>query len=126
MPKRSKSRESLEEILASCSDTLFPADLGKAKVQIDSADADGDTPLHVLLWRGNDFGAKCLIEAGADVNAAGDMSETPLHIATRKQNAAIVALLLKAGAKPDVTSEFGQTPRSIAAELGGEINRVFK
>ncbi len=125
MSKRPKSRQSLEDILASCSDTLFPAALGKAEVQIDSTDVDGDTPLHVLLRRGNDFGAKCLIENGADVNAIGDMSETPLHVATRKQNVTIVALLLKAGANPDAMSEFGQTPQSIAAKLGGKMNELF-
>ena len=70
MPKRAKTRQSLAEILASCSDTLFPAEMGKAVVKIDSQDCDGDTPLHVMLWRDDTYGAKCLIDAGAPMRTA--------------------------------------------------------
>lgn len=125
MSKRLKTRQSLEEILASCSDTLFPAEMGDAAVNIDSTDVVGDTPLHVMLWRDDTYGAKCLIDAGADVNAVGDMSETPLHVATRKGNAEIITLLLEKGANPNIKSEFDQTPRSIATELGQVVTRLF-
>lgn len=125
MPKRIKTRQSLEEILASCSDTLFPAQMGKAIVNITSTDVDGDTPLHVLVWRENIFGVKCLIAAGADVNAIGDMSETSLHVAVRQDNAEIISLLLENGAEPDIRSEFDQTPRSMAEARGGGIRRLF-
>ena len=86
-----KQRSSLEEILASTSDTLFPAELGEAPVAIDSADCDGDTPLHVMVWRKDRYAVDLLIEAGANVNAVGDMSETPLHVAVGQR----VCLLLK-------------------------------
>ena len=125
MPKRSKARASLEDILASCSDTLFPAELGAASVTLNSRNVDGDTPLHVMLWRDNTDAAQQFIEAGADVNAAGDMSETPLHIALRQQNLAIIEALLRAGADVSRVSEFGQSPRDIADELGGNIQRLF-
>lgn len=125
MSKRPKTRQTIAEILASCSDTLFPAEMGEAVVHINSTDADGDTPLHVMLWRGDSYGAKCLIAAGADVNAAGDMSETPLHIATRKGKADIIMLLLEKGADPNMKSEFEQTPRSLATEIGPDITRLF-
>lgn len=125
MPKRSKKRETLSQVLASCSETLFPADMGSAPVSLQSRDVDGDTPLHVMLWRGNTYGALQLIEAGADVNAVGDMSETPLHIAVKKQNVTVVEALLSAGADPTMVSEFGQMPRQLAEELGGDISRLF-
>lgn len=125
MPKRIKSRQTLEEILASCSDTLFPAQMGEAEVQVNSTDVEGDTPLHVLVWRGNIYGIKLLLEAGAHVNAPGDMSETPLHIAMRQGNIEVIALLLGNGANPDILSEFNQTPRSIAANLSGDIRRLL-
>ena len=125
MPKKKKTRETLEEMLASCSDTLFPGDLGAAPVTLDSRDVDGDTPLHVMLWRNNTYAVLQFIAAGADVNAVGDMSETPLHIALKQQNLAAIEALLKAGADISRVSEFGQSPLELAQELGGDIRRLF-
>ncbi len=125
MSKKPKTRETLEQILASCSDSLFPAEMGEAVVTIDSRDVDGDTPLHVMLWRDNTYGALLLIEAGADINAIGDMSETPLHVAVGKGNLSVVEALIKAGARTTDKSEFGKTPREKAAELGGDMQRLF-
>ena len=125
MSKKPKTREMLEEILASCSDTLFPEQMGQAAVNIDSCDVDGDTPLHVMLWRNNTYGALSLIEAGADVNAVGDMSETPLHVAVRKANIEVIEALLKRGARLTARSEFGNTPLQMAENAGGEIKRCF-
>ena len=116
----------LEDILHSCSDALFPADMGRRAVQIHSVDCDDDTPLHVIVRRRDISGAKILIEAGAKVNAIGDMGETPLHIAVQKELEPIVKALLAAGANPDLRSEFGETPRERAAKIGGAINRAFK
>ena len=126
MAKRAKDRQSLQEILASCSDTLFPADLGNAHVNLNSADADGDTPLHVLLWRRNNHGVRVLIEAGAHVDAIGDMSEPPLHIAVRKNNVDAVTQLLRAGANPSLVSEFGQTPRDVAESIGDQVRALLR
>lgn len=123
MPKK---RESLQQMLASCSDTLFPARMGDAPVSLNSRDVDGDTPLHVMLWRKNTYAALQFIKAGADVNAVGDMSETPLHVALRDPNIAVIEALLDAGAHVGTVSEFGQSPRDIAFQLGGDIARLFK
>ena len=116
----------LEEILQSTSDSLFPADLGRRRVAIDSRGSDGDTPLHVVLWRKDFGGAMGLIEAGADPNAVGDMGETPLHVAIRQEIPDIIDSLLAAGANPDIRSEFGETPRSMAASKKGDIARLLK
>jgi uncharacterized protein len=116
----------VEEILQSTSDSLFPAELGRRRVAIDSRGCDGDTPLHVLLWRKDFGGAKDLIEVGADPNAVGDMGETPLHVAIRQDVPDIVDSLLAAGANPDIRSEFGETPRSMAATHKGVIARLLK
>lgn len=103
------SKRTLEEILQSTSDTLFPAELGEAQVEIDSTGCDEDTPLHVLIWRNDTESAIALITNGAPINAVGDMGETPLHIALRKENKAIIKALLNAGAKVNILSEFGKT-----------------
>ena len=81
-----KRRATLEEILASTSDILYPAELGEKPVTINSTDCDGDTPLHVMVWRKDRYAVNLLIEAGADVNAAGDMTETPLHVAIGQED----------------------------------------
>ncbi|WP_338461313.1 ankyrin repeat domain-containing protein [Synechococcus elongatus IITB7] len=117
---------SLEEILQSCSDALFPAEMGHKKVEIHSTDCDRDTPLHVIVRRSDLTGVQVLIEAGANVNAIGDMGETPLHIAVRQELEAIVKALLAAGSNPDIKSEFGETPREQAAKLKGAIKQSFR
>jgi len=99
--------------------------MGEAKGNLDSHDVDGDTPLHVMLWRKNTYGALLLIEAGADVNAVGDMAQTPLHIAVQQGNVAVAKALLKVGANKFQISEFGQSPNDLALEYGGDMRRCF-
>jgi ankyrin repeat protein len=119
-------RRTLEDILASCSDSLFPAGMGRTPVHLHTVDCDGDTPLHVMLWRDDTAAALALIEAGAKVNARGDMSETPLHIAVRQKNERAVDALLKAGADPDAVSEFGESPRRLALERAPHLGKLFR
>ena len=118
----------LDEVLLSISDVLFPADLGEKPLTIDSRNASGDTPLHVMAWRDDLEGVQILISAGADVNAVGDMGETPLHVAVTKKNLAIVEALLRAGARDDIRSEFEflSTPLEMAMDAGGAIAELFK
>lgn len=124
MSKRPETRQTLAEILASCSETLDANKISKATVYLDSTDVEDDTPLHVMLWRDDIHAAKSLIEAGADLNAVGDMSETRRHLATRRGQLGIIALLLDKGADPDMKSEFDQTPRSLPADMDREIRQV--
>ena len=112
----------LEEVLQSTSDCLYPAEMGKRIVNLASADCDGDTALHVLIWRSDTSGAILLIESGANVNAIGDMGETPLHVALRKDDRAVVRALIAAGAKTDILSEFGATAKALAAEKDIDIS----
>ncbi|WP_211315749.1 ankyrin repeat domain-containing protein [Isoalcanivorax indicus] len=124
MAKRSKQRMTLEEILQATSDSLFPAERGKRLVAVNSTDVDGDTPLHVMAVRGDSFACQALVDAGADVNAIGDMGQTPLHVAISRGYIEIVELLLRAGARTDIQSEFGETQLEKAKKKGGEIARL--
>ena len=126
MGKKKKNRASLEEILASTSDVLFPAELGEQVVDINSTDCDGDTPLHVMAWRKDRYGVELLIEHGANVNAVGDMGNTPLHVALSQKEIYIVEVLLKAKASTSIKSEFGETAKEKAAKLGGKYASLFK
>ncbi len=124
--KKARKRKDLDQVLQSVSDIMFPAELGKRKVGLGSRDVDGDTPLHVLVWRGDVYGSKVLITAGADVDAIGDMGETPLHVALTKENAQLVEILLRAGADPDIRSEFNETAREKATRLGGTFIKLLR
>lgn len=125
MSKKPKKRRSLEEILQSMSESLFPDQMGVKKVKVNSKDCMGDTPLHVMALRSDRYGVEVLIENGADINAVGDMTETPLHVAIRKGDLFIVEALLKAGSKTDIRSEFNETPAEKAKKAGGEIEKLF-
>jgi len=108
----------LFEVLQSTSDCLFPENTGEAKVYIDSTDCDGDTPLHVLIWRGDTAGALLLIKNGAPIDAVGDLGETPLHAAISKKDMKIIGALIKSGARTDIVSEFGKTALDRTFEEG--------
>ena len=125
MPKHSKARQTLSEVLDSCSDVLFPVEIDGYPIDINSTGVDGDTPLHVLLWQDNSYGIELLIQSGANINAVGDMSETPLHVAVSQGNGLAIELLLKSGANADAISEFGESPRSMAKKSGRHLSKYF-
>jgi ankyrin repeat protein len=125
VPQVPKDPRSLQDLLQSAGESMFPADEEPREVTLESVCSMGDTPLHVFLWRGDDLAACCLVAHGANVNAVGEMGETPLHVAARTAAAETIAALLTAGAKIDIVSEFGQTPLQLAAESAGR-ERIFR
>lgn len=79
-----------------------------AKVNEKTGDM-GETPLAEACCEGNYRCVKQLIQAGADVNAAGEVSPL-MNAAINSENWQIVELLLQAGADPNFrSSEDGQT-----------------
>ncbi|MEO1582840.1 MAG: ankyrin repeat domain-containing protein [Pseudomonadota bacterium] len=122
---RAKKRQSLAEILASVSDALFPEQLGEARVLVDSTDCYGDTPLHILVRRGDRYAVGLLLENGANPNAVGDMGETPLHVAVSEGDHVIVEKLVQSGAKSTVVSEFGDTPAERCPEEDKELAKLL-
>ena len=126
MVDKKKERRSLEEILQSTSDVIFPEDIVEKQIFIDSKSIEGDTPLHVMVWRNDRYAVQVLIDSGAELNALGDMSESPLHVAVGQKDLVIIESLLKAGAKTDIRSEFGETAAERARKKGGKILKLFK
>ena len=123
---KNKERQTLDEILQSVSDSLYPDKMGKAKVEVNSKDSCGDTPLHVLSSRGNNYGIELLIENGAEINSIGDMGETPLHVAISQERFKAIELLLKSGAKTNIKSEFNETAIEKANKKGSHVAKIVK
>jgi ankyrin repeat protein len=115
---------SLDEILQSVSDVLFPDGLGETHVDINCRGAGGDSPLHVLAWRLDVDGMQRLLEAGADVDAVGEMGQTPLLVAIALDSEDMVKLLLEADAHVMIRSEFDKTALDEACEKGGRVREM--
>jgi ankyrin repeat protein len=64
---------------------------------------------------GDRHAARILLEAGADIDAKGDMGCTPLYFAVMGGHVQVAELLVRRGADPDAQSEFSFSPRSLAA-----------
>ncbi len=62
--------------------------------------------------------ARRLLEAGADVNAAGKAGRTPLHRAASMRRLELARLLLEQGAEVNAVTWGGRTPLHWAAENG--------
>jgi len=77
---------------------------------------DGDNALHWVVRSRDRSGAKALIDAGIDLNKAGDLV-TPLHIACMQGDLEMVSLLIENGANLFAMNE-GYTPFT-SARLAG-------
>src|SRR5689334_18400203 len=91
----------------------------KQKVDVNSAQGDGNTALHWAAYRDDIEMAKALIQAGASVKPTtriGDMQ--PLHLAASNGSAAMIEVLLKAGADANAPNGNGTTPLMLACAAG--------
>jgi len=87
---------------------------------VNATSSDGDNALHCVVRWGDLAAAKALIDAGIEVNKAGDLGYTPLHVACMKGNAEAAKLLVDRGADIFALSE-GDTPFT-TARRGGHDN----
>src|SRR6185295_2036078 len=62
---------------------------------------------------------RCLLAAGANINAQDKNGATPLHRAVRTRCAAAVSCLLKAGSDPTLKNKSGSTPFHLAVQNTG-------
>jgi len=79
---------------------------------------DGWTPLHYACSGPDNGVAAWLIEQGAEINARSDNGTTPLMMAARYGNGDLVPMLLQAGAEPRAANEQELTAADFAQRGG--------
>lgn len=85
------------------------------KTDVNSLNAEGESPLMLASLKGDQGLAEKLIKRGADVNKTG---WTPLHYAATSGHLALISLLLENSAYIDAESPNGTTPLMMAAMYG--------
>lgn len=72
---------------------------------------EGNLPLHIAAWNGQDEAVSLLIKHGADVTALGYDKWTPLHFAARGGHTSTCRILLDNAADPSAKNGIGRTAR---------------
>jgi ankyrin repeat protein len=98
--------------------------------EVNIADKDGFTPLHIAAQQQHADVATLLIEAGADPNARNRFGNTALWVAlfnVRDGDGEVVRVLLDAGADPDAENNSGMSPRGLASKVANyDLMRFFR
>jgi len=81
---------------------------------VNSADANGLTPLHYAAFGGSKDVTRLLLANGALVNALSKLSVTPLHMAVTAGQQETAAVLLSKGANLAARDSDGRSPWAVA------------
>ena len=84
------------------------------KINIDSKDEEGKTPLHLACFYKNEKVVLYLIHLGVNINEQDDSGFTPLHIAIINKNIRIIKRLLQNGALLNIRDNKNRTPYQFA------------
>jgi hypothetical protein len=110
-----QGRSALEVSLRESSAKAVNALLRLPAVEVNSANAAGESPLMLAALLGQLDLAKKLVARGARINKAG---WTPLHYACSGPDEGVIAWLLSQGADINARSPNGSTPLMMAARYG--------
>jgi carboxypeptidase D len=83
--------------------------------EVDAADQESMTPLHLAAMKGRAGMADLLLAAGAKVDARDRHGRTPLHLAAQGNHVDLIERLLAAGAELNAADGSGNTPLHEAA-----------
>lgn len=90
-------------------------------IDVNLADNEGRSALHVAAWQGHSEMVRLLIQTGgADVNANDLEARSPLHSCAWQGNHEVMEVLLQFGAMPDHACKQGATALGISAQEGHE------
>ena len=88
-------------------------------VRVDTANRDGDLPLHSAAWGGNTRAMRLLLDHRAHVDAAGHRGATALAVAALRDDVGATRFLIeKGGAAVGATDALGRSALQVAAEAG--------
>jgi ankyrin repeat protein len=105
--------KSLKEVLEECQYEF----LDESITDVNQHSVSGDTPLHVVSFRGDIESIKVLLEAGADIDAIGDLERTPLYSAIMGDHPDAVKFLIDHGCSLFHQDDGGKTPLDYACSL---------
>ena len=94
-----------------------------AGAQLERADGDGDTLLHLAAQAGNDGFVRTLLDAKVNPNATNRYGRTPLALAIAARPAGhlrVAGRLLENGGNPNLADDDGNTPLHLAAQADSE------
>lgn len=113
---------SLSNVLRECEKTA--SWYGLSITSLDQKNYLDDTPLHTVCTWGDVNAAKTLLDAGANVNALGDLEGVPLFNAIIGRNVEVVRLLLERGADTKIANSLDWTPLRYAEAIGAPMEIV--
>ena len=100
-------------------DAAAVRELLRKGADVNAAQGDGMTALHIAAERGDADLVGILLTAGANARATTRLGAyTPLHLASLAGHAKVVAALIAAGAPADLPTSTGATPLLLAARSG--------
>jgi len=82
--------------------------------ELDAADPDGNSAVHVAARKGDSVTLKELVEHGANLNATNARNETALYLAVESKCLQCVSLLLESKADPSIATRLKVTPLEVA------------
>jgi len=92
--------------------------LATSPAEVNKAEPDGTTPLHVAVLRNDIDSVDVLLRAGASVKATTRYGIAPLYLACVNGSTPVIEKLLAAGADPNTALPEGETALMTAARTG--------
>ncbi|KAH9502192.1 hypothetical protein Btru_070354 [Bulinus truncatus] len=98
--------------------------LVESRVDINSRDIYGITPLYMAVRKKNKEIVKFILSRGANVNITTHLSNSPLIMAAKLESLELVKILLKAGADASLRNKFGWSALHFAAKVAFQSANV--
>ncbi|TPX32295.1 hypothetical protein SmJEL517_g04555 [Synchytrium microbalum] len=97
------------------------------KANLDDADPDGNTPLHMAITMKATLVVDTLLELGARIDIVNHLGNSCLHEAVRQRAAGMVKVLTDNSADRNIENKEGMTPLQIAVKEGyNELLHLLK